>query len=132
MTKKREYRILIVDDESSIRESLSEYFRDYNISTETVSNSEDGLALLGKEHFDLLIVDVRLPGANGDQFIAAAYQLHETLKFIIHTGSVHFKVTPELAAMGMTENEIFLKPIFDLDALRIRVMELLSMEPPDE
>ncbi len=122
------YRILIIDDEESIRESLTEFFRDCDIEAMAASSAEDGLALLQHRAFDLAVIDVRLPGMHGDRFIMAAHRLHKTMKFIIHTGSVHFRITPALANIGLTDGSIIHKPVFHLEQLLTRAMELLRPE----
>lgn len=130
MVDNNSHRILVIDDENSIRESLSEFFRDYNLETESVASAEEGLDILTRKHFDLVVVDIRLPGINGDQFVSAAHKLNPQLKFIIHTGSVHFRITPELSAIGLTKNEVFLKPVFELEQLLDRVRALLPPKEP--
>lgn len=128
MNEKSRGRILVIDDEASIRESLMEYFCDYGFSTVAAGSAEEGLELLRKNGFELVVVDVRLPGINGDQFVCDAHALHPRLKFIIHTGSVHFRISESLGAAGLNEKDIFLKPVFDLDKLLDRVKALLSRE----
>lgn len=128
MAENHEHLILIIDDESSIRESLTEFFRDYNMVTMAVASAEEGLDLLERQCYDLAVVDIRLPGINGDQFVMAAHNLCRQMKFIIHTGSVHFRVSPEMAAIGLTEKDVFLKPVFDLELLLDRSRALLQPE----
>ncbi len=128
MTETTSGRVLIVDDESSIRESLTEFLCDYNIMATAAACAEEGLDLLDHASFDLAIVDIRLPGINGDQFIVKAHQVSADMKFIIHTGSVHFRINPELKKIGLTLEDVFLKPIFDLDQLLAHALKLLDLE----
>jgi DNA-binding response OmpR family regulator len=58
-------RILIVDDDPSIRESLSSFLSRAGFSVSTINNGEKALAVLGKEHPELLILDVLMPGMDG-------------------------------------------------------------------
>lgn len=64
-----EKRVLIVDDESSIRESLAEFLRDFGMNVDTAENAEDALELLRQKSFDVMIADLRLPGITGDAMI---------------------------------------------------------------
>lgn len=132
MTANINYQVLIIDDEISIRESLTEFLCDYDIATTAVASAEEGLDLLQQQFFELVIVDIRLPEMNGDQFVHAAHKLHGNMKFIIHTGSVHFRITPELTAIGMTDEDIFFKPIFDLEQLLARTIKVLPRSKTDE
>ena len=57
--------ILIVDDESGIRESLGALLREEGFETFEVSSAEECLALLEERHFDLVLLDVWLPKMDG-------------------------------------------------------------------
>ena len=57
--------ILIVDDESGIRESLGALLREEGFETLEVSSAEECLALLEERHFDLVLLDVWLPKMDG-------------------------------------------------------------------
>src|SRR5579862_3748896 len=58
-------RILIVDDESGIRESLGALLRDEGYEIETLSSGEDCLARVERDKFDLVLLDVWLPKMDG-------------------------------------------------------------------
>jgi len=58
-------RILIVDDESGIRESLSALLRDEGYEVESVASGEECLERLAQRRFDLLLLDVWLSGIDG-------------------------------------------------------------------
>jgi two-component system, NtrC family, nitrogen regulation response regulator NtrX len=58
-------RILIVDDEASIRSTLSAILQDDGHTTEAVDSAEAALARLGREEFDAILLDVWLPGIDG-------------------------------------------------------------------
>ena len=130
MTEKHSSTILVIDDETPIRESLVEYFVDYGFSTRAASSAEEGLKLLEEYAFKLAVVDIRLPGINGIQFIHTAHQLYPALKYIIHTGSVHFRISSDLSIFGVGESDVFLKPVFNLELMLDRAKALLSPEVP--
>ena len=112
-----EHRVLIVDDESSIRESLAEFLRDFGMVVNTATNAEEGLDLVARQPFDLLIADLRLPGMSGDLMIPKAHQLQPDLRFLIHTGSIDYRLSNELISLGLTPRQIILKPLSDLTLL---------------
>ena len=112
-----ERRILIVDDETSIRESLAEFLRDFGLQVDTAVNGEEALDLLADKPFDLVIADLRLPGMTGDLMIPKAHQLQPNLRFLIHTGSIDYRLSGELIALGLTPENIILKPLADLSIL---------------
>jgi two-component system, NtrC family, nitrogen regulation response regulator NtrX len=57
--------LLIVDDESGIRESLGALLRDEGYEVEVVSSGEECLDRVGQQHFDLVLLDVWLPKTDG-------------------------------------------------------------------
>ena len=63
MTKKK--HILVVDDDERIRKLLQRYLRENNYLVSAASNSEDAIKLTQIINFDLLVVDIMMPGMNG-------------------------------------------------------------------
>ncbi|HXI01545.1 MAG TPA: sigma-54 dependent transcriptional regulator, partial [Candidatus Saccharimonadales bacterium] len=59
------HRVLVVDDEAGIRASLSSILGDEGFDVTAVPNGEEALARLGREPFDLVLLDVWLPGKDG-------------------------------------------------------------------
>jgi DNA-binding NtrC family response regulator len=121
-----ERRVLIVDDESSIRESLAEFLRDFGMLAETATNAEEALDLLAEKPFELLIADLRLPGMTGDVMIPKAHQLQPNLQFLIHTGSIDYRLSNELVALGLTPTQVILKPLSDLTILLDKIEALFK------
>jgi DNA-binding NtrC family response regulator len=70
-------RCLIVDDEDALRSTLARVLRQRGIQAETAENGFTALDMLEKSTFDVVLVDVRMPGMTGPQFLqrvkAAAY-----------------------------------------------------------
>ncbi len=59
------YSILVVDDEAGIRESLSSILRDEHHSVSSVASAEEALDRLSSSEFDVILLDVWLPGMDG-------------------------------------------------------------------
>ena len=57
--------ILIVDDETGIRQSLSALLRDEGYEVNSVSSGEECLDFVGRRPVDLILLDVWLPGMDG-------------------------------------------------------------------
>jgi len=109
--------ILVVDDEESIRRNLQEYLEDEGFEVLTAASAEEGLEILKKSTPDLSIVDMRLPGMDGNAFIIEAHQLLPCMKFLVFTGSVEYILTENIHALGLMENHILKKPLDDLSIL---------------
>jgi len=61
------HSVLIVDDEPGIRESLTDILKDEGYHVESVENGEACLETLGTNRFDLVLLDIWLPGLDGIQ-----------------------------------------------------------------
>ena len=57
--------VLIIDDEAAIRESLETLLQLEGYEVETAASGEEGLVRLGDRAFDLVLLDLALPGRNG-------------------------------------------------------------------
>ena len=60
-------RILVVDDEASVRVALQRYFASRGHEVETTASGKDGLARLREGIFDAVVVDMRMPDLSGEQ-----------------------------------------------------------------
>ncbi|HUN61317.1 MAG TPA: sigma-54 dependent transcriptional regulator [Candidatus Sulfotelmatobacter sp.] len=58
-------KVLIVDDEEGIRESLASILRDERYSVDTVASGEEALSLVAKNEFQVVLLDIWLPGIDG-------------------------------------------------------------------
>lgn len=58
-------KILVIEDEKALRELYKLEFEDMGYAVETAETSEDGFDILKNTQFDLLILDIKLPGTDG-------------------------------------------------------------------
>jgi DNA-binding NtrC family response regulator len=77
--------VLIVDDEAEIRESLQTLLELEGYEVETAVDGEDGLSKLGERPFDLVLLDLALPGRNGIELLPEIRALDAQLPVIIIT-----------------------------------------------
>ena len=124
-------QVLIIDDEASIRNSMSEFFDDFGISVTAVGSAEAALEVLANQGFDVAVVDIRLPGIDGDALILKAHAILPALRFIIHTGSVEYRLSEALRSIGLRKENIFIKPVADLSALVTAVQNLAAQKPQE-
>jgi DNA-binding NtrC family response regulator len=61
--------VLIIDDEAEIRESLQTLLELEGFAVETAPSGEDGLQRIGEHPFDLVLLDLTLPGRNGIEIL---------------------------------------------------------------
>lgn len=115
-------RIMIIDDEEDIRNALTCFLEDFDeFSVRSAHSAEQALGELRREPADLCIVDIRLPGMNGAEFIRAARAEGFCPRHVLHTGSTDFRNYIDISALCLTEDDIFLKPCDSMKMLsRIR------------
>jgi DNA-binding NtrC family response regulator len=112
--------ILIVEDEMSIRESLRSWLADLGYQVEVAQEGEEALKRIGAEDFDLLILDLRLPGKDGLQVLKEARAKKPKLCGIIITA--YPSVGKAVEAMKGGAVDFLPKPI-DLSHLERLVRE---------
>ena len=100
--------VLIVEDEAIIRESLRDWLKDTYLVT-TAENGEEALPLVAKEDFDILIVDVRLPGKSGLQVLSEAKDLKPRLQCIVITAYPSVELAVEAMKIGAVD--YLIKPV---------------------
>jgi two-component system, OmpR family, response regulator len=125
MTDDKKISVLVVDDEQAIRWSLAEYLEDFDFIVSTAENGEEALKLICEKHFDVGIIDLRLPGMSGESLIEKAHGKDDKIKFIIHTGSSNYELSKELLEIGMDPEYVLLKPLQDLTVLIEKINKLL-------
>jgi PAS domain S-box-containing protein len=64
-----ELTVLVVDDEAALRNALLRYLERHGIRGQGAADGREALALLAREHFDVIISDVRMPGMSGREFL---------------------------------------------------------------
>ncbi len=81
----KDIRILIVDDESAVRDSLRKWFEDDGYSVETACDAAVALKRLEAQKFDILLIDIRMPGMDGMELQEKLRAIDPNLIVIIMT-----------------------------------------------
>ncbi len=79
-------RILIIDDEESIRSLLDEFLAIEGFDVKTASSGFEGLKVLKDEEFGLVICDVAMPGMDGFQVFENVLKIKPSQNFLFITG----------------------------------------------
>ncbi len=119
-------KILIVDDEHLVRENLVAYCEDEGFTVASAESGEEAIDLLRLQPFDIGIIDMRLPGIDGNSVIMQAHSINSAMKFLIHTGSTNYSLPRELIDIGLNPRNILRKPISDMSHLRKRINEIIG------
>jgi len=115
--------ILVVEDEEIMRNSLRDWLTDNGYQVETVEDGEAALASVAQREFDLLILDLRLPGKDGIEVLRQARATKPQLKGIIITAYPSVQTAVEAIKEGAVE---YLPKPFDLDELDRIIQEQLG------
>lgn len=106
-------RILVADDDEAFRELLSDFFQNRGYAIHGAQDAEAALALLREMTFDLLFVDLRMPGMGGIQLIPQAKKLHPNLRILVLTAYGAKESAIEALRLGVVD--YIEKPIRNLE-----------------
>jgi DNA-binding NtrC family response regulator len=77
--------ILIIDDEAGLRQMMARVLQRAGYEVTTAANGEDGLALASVHTFDLLYLDIRMPGLNGLEVLKIIHAKFPVLPVVLFT-----------------------------------------------
>jgi two-component system, NtrC family, nitrogen regulation response regulator NtrX len=101
--------ILIVDDEAGVRSSLSGILADEGYLVEAMESGETGLRALEARRYDLLLLDVWLPGMDGLEALARARTLDPDIPVVMISG--HGSIETAVKAVRMGAQDFVEKPL---------------------
>lgn len=126
-------KVLLVDDEAILRDSVSEWLRGDNYHVECAENGEDALKLAQTTRFDTAVVDLKMPGIDGFQVLDRLRSSSPDTKVIIITAYGTIDTAVDAMKRGAVE---FLSKPFTPDVLEKAIDKSASgavvMEPAKE
>lgn len=117
--------ILIVDDEKIVRESLCHWFEEEGYKIDTAEDAEHALKLFEKHKYDLLLVDMKMPGMSGLELLEKIKEIDEDCIFILITA--YASVPTAIKALKNGAYDYITKPI-DPDELEHIVQKAISQK----
>lgn len=116
-------RIMVVDDELIVRESLSAWLEQEGMDVDRAESGEQALDLMRENLYDILFVDIKMPGMGGFALLEKAKKTYPTTVVVIITayGTVEHAVN----AMKLGADDFLVKP-FDPEALGLLVAKLME------
>jgi excisionase family DNA binding protein len=119
------FRILVVDDEAMVREMLAEVLQPMGYTVRGASSGESALDLLKEMAFDLLVVDLQMPGMGGIEFMRLAKGLYPDVRILVLTA--HGAKESAIQALRLGVSDYLEKPVQDLQTLASAVE--LALKP---
>ncbi|MCB5251513.1 MAG: sigma-54 dependent transcriptional regulator [Candidatus Cloacimonadaceae bacterium] len=101
-------KILIVDDEQRITDELCEYLARQGFTISSANSAGTAFPLLKTTHFDILILDIRLPGMDGIEILKQVKREHPQLEVIMISG--HGDMETVIQAMRLGAFDYLKKP----------------------
>ncbi|MGB5866556.1 MAG: response regulator transcription factor, partial [Arcobacteraceae bacterium] len=114
-------QVAMIEDDTELAEILTQYLATFNIE---VTNFEDpfiGLSSIGLQHFDLVILDLTLPGLDGLEVCQEILKKHD-IPIII--SSARSDITDKVTALQLGADDYLPKP-YDPRELEIRIKTIL-------
>ncbi len=116
-------RILIIDDEKSIRSTLREILEYEKYEIVEAGDGAEGLQYIKKEEFDLVMCDIKMPKMDGMEVLTASAEIKPDLPFIMISGHGSIDAAVEATKKGAYD---FLQKPPDLNRLLITVRNALE------
>jgi len=101
-------RLLIVDDEKAMRLSLSEIFKMRGAQVTTAADGREAVELLNEHDFDLMLLDLKMPGMSGMQVLEVAQKVRPGTVVILLTAFA--TLDSAIAALRRGAHDYLLKP----------------------
>jgi DNA-binding NtrC family response regulator len=93
-------RVLLVDDEERFRTNLEKMLVAQGLAAVSRGSGPEALEALEQEPFDVVLLDIRMPGMNGLETLAAIKQINPEVEVIILTGHASMDAALEIIRLG--------------------------------
>jgi DNA-binding response OmpR family regulator len=101
-------RILVVDDEQAMRASLADILRLEGYQVEALGSGEEAIEYLRRDDFDVIILDLKMPGLNGVEIMRMAGEVSPESEIIFLTA--HGSLESAIEALHHAVHDYLLKP----------------------
>jgi len=122
-------RLLVIDDEAMVRESMVAYLEDSGYQVEAAASGVAGLTILEQQEIDLILCDLRMPQLDGLQVLQQVKQVNQHIPFIVVSGAG--VMNDVVQALRLGASDYLVKPIIDMVMLEHSVqrnLELVDLE----
>ena len=118
---RQQFRILVVDDELVVRDSLKEWLEDEGFRVDMAESGDAALKHLGAETYNLMLLDIKMPGMDGVEVLKRSKDIRPELPVVMMTA--YATVETAVEAMKIGALDYLMKP-FDPDTLVPLIVQL--------
>jgi heterodisulfide reductase subunit A len=119
--KRKDFRILVVDDELIVRDSLKEWLEEEGFFVDIADSGPAALAKLSKEAFHLMLTDIKMPGMDGVDLLKKAREVFPHLYVLMMTAFATVETAVE--AMKIGAQDYLMKP-FDPEQMIAKIVHI--------
>lgn len=119
----KKMNILLVDDDEWIRDSLGLFFESEGCQLIALETAEEGLAVVDQRRYDIFIVDYKLPGMNGLEFLRKVQEMNPDAIKILITAYGSEKVVADARKVGVQD---FIEKPFTSDIIEESLSALIQ------
>ncbi len=124
MKTEHQRRVLLIDDDTAIRQSLRFYLEDCGYSVAEAADGQKGLEQFKSIHPDIVLVDLRMPEMDGHQVLEVLSMEAPEIPLLVISGTGH--ITDAVKALRRGAWDYILKPINDLSILSEAIEKALE------
>ena len=95
-----EHRVLLVDDEEDFVTYLAQRMKSRGVIVETANSGQEALEKAGNRNYDVVLLDLKMPGLDGIETLKRLKELDSELQIIILTGYGTVRTTVEALKLG--------------------------------
>ena len=125
-SKLKDMKLLLIDDDSWIRGSLSLFFEGEGCHIRALETAEEGIEELKVQKYDFIIVDYKLPGMDGLEFLRRIRDAHPYAGKIFITAYGSKEVVSRAKELGVHE---FIQKPFTSEAIESSLARLIDKSP---
>jgi DNA-binding NtrC family response regulator len=118
-------RILVIDDDENIRKVVEAILRDQGYEVDTAESGNDAIKKTQKNHYDLMLIDIRLPDMEGTEILSRVRDTTPRIRKIIVTG--YPTLQNAVSAVNKGADGYVMKP-FDVDKLLDAIKDQLAKQ----
>jgi two-component system nitrogen regulation response regulator NtrX len=116
-------KILIIDDEKSIRKTLREILEYENFKVDEAADGQEGMGMIQKEKYDIILCDIKMPKVDGLELLAKVQAQHPDTPIVMISGHGNIETAVEAVKKGAFD---FIQKPLDLNRLLVTIRNAME------